>query len=47
LAEHRGLIIETDVSVADNLVNDLATRPGFVTDVAHFAIFSRPKDCVS
>jgi Fur family transcriptional regulator, ferric uptake regulator len=42
-----GLIIETDVSVADPLVNDLATHHGFVTDVAHFAIFGRCKDCVS
>jgi Fur family ferric uptake transcriptional regulator len=42
-----GLIIETDVSVADHLVDDLATRHGFVTDVAHFAIFGRCKDCVS
>jgi Fur family ferric uptake transcriptional regulator len=42
-----GLIIETDVSVADHLVSDLATRHGFVTDVAHFAIFGRCKDCVS
>jgi Fur family transcriptional regulator, ferric uptake regulator len=40
-----GLIIETDVSVADHLVNDLATQHGFVTDVAHFAIFGRCKDC--
>jgi hypothetical protein len=47
LAEHRGLIIESDVSVVGNLVNDLATRGGFVTDVAHFAIFGRRKDCVS
>jgi Fur family ferric uptake transcriptional regulator len=42
-----GLIIETDVSVADQIVGDLATRHGFVTDVAHFAIFGRCKDCVS
>jgi Fur family ferric uptake transcriptional regulator len=42
-----GLIIETDVSVADPLVDDLATRHGFVTDVAHFAIFGRCKDCVT
>ena len=42
-----GLIIETDVSVADHLVDDLAPRHGFVTDVAHFAIFGRCKDCVS
>jgi hypothetical protein len=35
------------MSVADNLVNGLATRPGFVADVAHFAIFSRRKDYLS
>jgi len=42
-----GQIIETDVSVADNLVADLAQQHGFVTDVTHFAIFGRCKDCVS
>ena len=41
-----GQIIETDVSVADNLVADLAQQHGFVTDVTHFAIFGRCKDCV-
>jgi Fur family ferric uptake transcriptional regulator len=42
-----GQIIETDVSVADHLIEDLATQLGFVTDVTHFAIFGRCKDCVS
>ena len=42
-----GQIIETDVSVADHLIEDLATQQGFVTDVTHFAIFGRCKDCVS
>jgi Fur family ferric uptake transcriptional regulator len=42
-----GQIIETDVSVADNLVEELARRHGFVTDVGHFAIFGRCKECLS
>ena len=42
-----GQIIETDVSVADQLVDELARRHGFVTDVAHFAIFGRCKECLS
>ena len=42
-----GQIIETDVSVAAHLIDDLAQQHGFVTDVTHFAIFGRCKDCVS
>ena len=40
-----GAIIETDASVADALVSELAQRHGFVTDVAHFAIYGRCQGC--
>jgi Fur family transcriptional regulator, ferric uptake regulator len=40
-----GGIIETDSSVADPLVRELAARHGFETDVAHFAIYGRCQGC--
>lgn len=40
-----GCVTETDVGVADALVQQLASRHGFDTDVAHFAIYGRCKDC--
>lgn len=40
-----GAVTETDVSLADPLVSELATRHGFETDVAHFAIYGRCAGC--
>ena len=40
-----GRVTETDVAVADVLVHQLADRHGFETDVAHFAIYGRCRDC--
>jgi len=40
-----GAVTETDVSLADALVAQLAARHGFDTDVAHFAIYGRCKGC--
>jgi Fur family ferric uptake transcriptional regulator len=42
-----GAIIETEASVTDALVHQLAERHGFVTDVAHFAIYGRCQGCSS
>jgi Fur family ferric uptake transcriptional regulator len=42
-----GAIIETDASVTDALVHELAERHGFETDVAHFAIYGRCQGCSS
>jgi Fur family ferric uptake transcriptional regulator len=42
-----GAVIETDAAVADPLVQELARRHGFETDVAHFAIYGRCKGCAS
>jgi Fur family ferric uptake transcriptional regulator len=41
-----GAVTETDVSVADELVSRLAKEHGFETDVAHFAIFGRCRECL-
>jgi Fur family transcriptional regulator, ferric uptake regulator len=41
-----GAVTETDVSVADGLVSRLAKEHGFETDVAHFAIFGRCRECL-
>lgn len=40
-----GAVIETDVSLADTLVRRLAERHGFETDVAHFAVYGRCREC--
>lgn len=40
-----GAVTETDVSIADPLVHQLASRHGFETDVAHFAIYGRCAAC--
>ena len=40
-----GVVTETDVALADALVSELATRHGFETDVAHFAIYGRCEGC--
>ncbi len=40
-----GAITETDVSLADALVQRLTEQHGFETDVAHFAIYGRCKGC--
>lgn len=40
-----GAVTETDVSLADALVQRLAEQHGFETDVAHFAIYGRCKGC--
>ena len=42
-----GAVTETDVSIADDLVVRLADQHGFVTDVAHFAVYGRCKGCSS
>lgn len=42
-----GAVIETDVEVADALVDLLALQHGFETDVAHFAIYGRCAGCRS
>ncbi|MDQ1586375.1 MAG: Fur family transcriptional regulator, ferric uptake regulator [Actinomycetota bacterium] len=42
-----GAVAETDVSAADPLVQRLARDHGFDTDVAHFAIYGRCRDCSS
>jgi Fur family ferric uptake transcriptional regulator len=40
-----GSVTETDVAVADPLVTRLAEDHGFDTDVAHFAVFGRCREC--
>lgn len=40
-----GAVTETDVAAADSLVSDLAARHGFTTDVAHFSIYGRCREC--
>jgi Fur family ferric uptake transcriptional regulator len=40
-----GVVIETDVELADALVARLAEQLGFQTDVAHFAIYGRCQGC--
>jgi Fur family transcriptional regulator, ferric uptake regulator len=40
-----GRVTETDVDVADPLVHRLAEDHGFDTDVAHFAIYGRCREC--
>jgi len=42
-----GAVTETEVSLADGLVGTLAERYGFETDVAHFAIYGRCRECAS
>ena len=40
-----GVVIETEVELADPLVVRLAEQHGFQTDVAHFAIYGRCREC--
>jgi Fur family ferric uptake transcriptional regulator len=40
-----GAVLETEVALADELVLRLAERHGFETDVAHFAIYGRCREC--
>lgn len=40
-----GAVTETETSLADGLVAQLAAEHGFDTDVAHFAIYGRCKGC--
>jgi Fur family ferric uptake transcriptional regulator len=40
-------VAETDVAAADPLVKRLARDHGFDTDVAHFAIYGRCRECSS
>ena len=40
-----GALVETDVSVADGLIERLDAEHGFETDARHFAIFGRCRDC--
>ena len=40
-----GSVTETDVAVADPLVTRLAKDHGFDTDVAHFAVYGRCREC--
>lgn len=40
-----GLLVETDVGLAAGLVERLEAEHGFETDVRHFAIFGRCRDC--
>jgi Fur family transcriptional regulator, ferric uptake regulator len=40
-----GSVTETDVDVADALVRQLAEQHGFETDVGHFAIYGRCREC--
>jgi Fur family ferric uptake transcriptional regulator len=42
-----GAVIETDVALAESLVGMLAERHGFETDVAHFAIYGRCRECTT
>jgi Fur family ferric uptake transcriptional regulator len=42
-----GSVTETDVSAADSLVRRLDEEHGFETDVAHFAIYGRCRECSS
>lgn len=42
-----GGITETDVQLADTLVERLAERHGFQTDVAHFSIYGRCRACTT
>ena len=42
-----GGITETDVELADTLVERLAERHGFQTDVAHFSIYGRCRACTT
>lgn len=40
-------VIEADTAVADGLIKRLAEEHGFETDVSHFAIFGRCRECVA
>ena len=40
-----GSVTETDVSLAETLVGRLEEQHGFETDVAHFAIYGRCREC--
>jgi Fur family ferric uptake transcriptional regulator len=40
-------VIETDRAVTDDLVRELASRHGFQTDVAHFAIYGTCQGCAA
>lgn len=42
-----GSVIEADVTVAAPLVDRLQERFGFDTDMKHFAIFGRCRDCTA
>ena len=42
-----GVVIETEVELADPLVVRLAEQHGFETDVAHFAIYGRCRECAT
>lgn len=42
-----GHVTETDTSVAVELAAKISERHGFETDVRHFAVFGRCRDCVS
>ena len=42
-----GVVIETEVELADPLVVRLAEQHGFQTDVAHFAIYGRCRECAT
>ena len=42
-----GRVTEAETAVADELVRRIAQERGFETDVSHFAIFGRCKDCVT
>ncbi|MET8678471.1 Fur family transcriptional regulator [Streptomyces sp. NPDC004647] len=42
-----GEVIEADVSVAASFTAELRARFGFDTDLKHFAIFGRCKDCMA
>jgi Fur family transcriptional regulator, ferric uptake regulator len=39
-------VIETDIAIADPLVGQLREQFGFETDLAHFAVFGRCRDCL-
>ena len=42
-----GRVTEADTSVADDLVRRVAQEQGFETDVSHFAIFGRCRECAA
>lgn len=42
-----GAVMEAEASLADPLMQDIADKHGFETDLAHFAIYGRCRKCAT